>query len=164
MQFQIRRAVDADRARILEIYAHARRFMREHGNPDQWKDSHPAVGLVDEDIALGRSLVCTADGVVQGVFVYLQGVDAEPDYRVIDGSWLRGGEYGVVHRIASSGEVRGAGSFMLEWAFSQCGHLRIDTHADNAVMQALLDKLGFSRRGVITLRESGEARIAFERV
>lgn len=164
MLFEIRRAAEADRARIIEIYARARSFMREHGNPDQWKDSHPADSLVDEDIALGRSLVCTADGIVQGVFVYLQGTDAEPDYRVIDGSWICGGEYGVVHRIASSGEVRGIGSFILEWAFSQCGHLRIDTHADNYVMQALLNKLGFSRRGVITLRENNETRIAFERV
>ena len=34
----IRRAVPSDLPDILEIYAIARRFMAQAGNPDQWRD------------------------------------------------------------------------------------------------------------------------------
>ena len=32
----IRQAREAELGRILQIYADARAFMRENGNPDQW--------------------------------------------------------------------------------------------------------------------------------
>ena len=37
----IRQATSSDLPRILDIYAYARRFMAEHGNPTQWGDSRP---------------------------------------------------------------------------------------------------------------------------
>ena len=70
----------------------------------------------------------------------------------------------MVHRIASDGTVRGTGQFCLEWAFAQCGHLRIDTHADNVVMQNLLRKLGFVHCGTIYVYEDRFPRLAFEKV
>lgn len=36
-QYTIRHAVDSDKERICEIYAFARKFMAENGNPNQWK-------------------------------------------------------------------------------------------------------------------------------
>ena len=48
------------------------------------------------------------------------------------GNWLNDAPYGVVHRIASDGTVKGAASFCLSLrAFSQCHNLKIDTHQDN---------------------------------
>jgi RimJ/RimL family protein N-acetyltransferase len=41
--------------------------------------------------------------------------------------------------------------------------VRIDTHADNKVMQHVLEKRGFRRTGIIYL-ENGDPRIAFEKV
>ena len=52
----------------------------------------------------------------------------------------------------------------IEWAFAQCGHLRIDTHPDNTVMQDLLAKTGFTRCGVIHVVEDDNPRFAYERV
>ena len=71
--------------------------------------------------------------------------------------------YGVVHRIASDGSVHGTGSFCLNWAYAQCGHLRIDTHGDNIVIQNLLKKLGFVFCGIIYVQEDNDPRLAFEK-
>ena len=137
---QIRKATENDFERIMEIYAIARSFMAEHGNPNQWGPTNwPPEQLIRNDI--------------------------EPTYTYIeDGTWLDGSPYGVVHRIASDGSVKGVGSTCIEWAFQQCGHLRIDTHGDNAVMQRLLEKLGFKHCGTIYVEEDDYPRLAFERV
>ena len=55
------------------------------------------------------------------------------------------------------------GQFCLGWAYEQCGHLRIDTHTDNKVMQNLLKKLGFIRCGIIYVIEDDNPRYAFEK-
>ena len=34
---QIRKATMNDLPNILAIYAYARKYMKEHGNPDQWR-------------------------------------------------------------------------------------------------------------------------------
>ena len=152
---------------VMAIYAHARQFMAEHGNPHQWGPNQwPPRELVAQDIAEAKSHVCvTDDGRIAAVFYYDFGYRVDPCYDVIDeGSWLDDSAYGVVHRIASAGIVRGAGTACLEWAFAQCGHLRIDTHEDNYVMQRLLKKLGFTYRGIIYVHEDNDPRLAYERV
>ena len=98
-----------------------------------------------------------------GTFYFIQGADIEPTYRNIeDGAWRDDSPYGVVHRIATDG-TRGVGTFCLNWAYAQCGHLRIDTHGDNRVMQGLLDKLGFVRCGTIYVVEDNDPRLAYEK-
>ena len=104
------------------------------------------------------------DGRVIAVFYFVQGPDIEPTYRVIeDGDWADDSPYGVVHRIATDGTVRGTGAFCLDWAFEQCGHLRIDTHGDNLPMQRLVEKVGFVRRGTIHVVEDPYPRYAYEK-
>ena len=44
---------------------------------------------------------------------------------------------------------------------AQIHHLRIDTHADNHIMQHLILQCGFTRRGIIYVRD-GSPRIAYE--
>ena len=163
---KIRKSEPQDLERILEIYAYARRFMAEHGNPDQWGPTcWPPESLVRSDIAAGNSYVClNGAGNITGTFFYICGADIEPTYREIeDGDWLDDSPYGVVHRIAADGTEKGTGAFCLEWAFAQSGHLRIDTHGDNTVMQNLLRKLGFVHCGTIHVEEDDAPRLAFEK-
>jgi L-amino acid N-acyltransferase YncA len=163
---RIRKSTGQDLARIMEIYAHARAFMAGHGNPRQWGATNwPPEALIRQDIRDCRSYVCeNDDGRIVGTFFFIFGKDIEPTYRAIEnGAWLDDSPYGVVHRIASDGSEKGTGSFCLRWALAQCGHLRIDTHGDNAVMQGLLRKLGFVRCGTIHVAEDSDPRLAFEK-
>lgn len=159
---EIRKARPEDLESIMKIYAHAREFMAQTGNPHQWGDEgYPARSLIQEDIRRGISYVAEADGALEAVFMFLVGDD--PTYHVIEnGQWVNEEPYGVVHRIAAMGRVKGAGSACLQWAFRQCGNLRIDTHDDNRVMQHVLEKNGFVKCGRIYL-ENGDPRIAYQK-
>lgn len=163
---KIRKTTEQDLARVMEIYAYARNFMAEHGNPNQWgPTSWPPESLIRKDIENGRSYVCVNDdGRVIGVFYYTQGADAEPNYReILNGAWTDNSPYGVVHRIAGDGSEKGIGTFCLNWAYSKCGHLRIDTHGDNFVMQNLLKKLGFVHCGTVYVEEDDYPRLGYEK-
>lgn len=161
---EIRLAEEKDLPEILEIYEHARAFMAEHGNPRQWgMTKWPPEPLLLQDIRNRNLYVCAKDGITAAVFFYKAGHSVEPTYRKIEGSWTGDEDYGVVHRIASSGKVRGAGSFCINWAYQQCGHLRMDTHPDNTVMQNLLTRLGFRRTGIIHVEEDNDPRYAYEK-
>ena len=160
---KIRKSTTQDICRIMEIYAYARDFMANHGNPNQWGPTNwPPESLIHNDIEKGNSYVCLHDDKIVGTFFYTYGKDIEPTYSVIDdGSWMNDSPYGVIHRIAGDGSI---GSFCINWSFSPCGHLRIDTHEDNKVMQNLLHKLGFEHRGTIYVYEDHYPRLAFEKI
>ncbi|MBQ8082386.1 MAG: GNAT family N-acetyltransferase [Clostridia bacterium] len=161
----IRKAELRDLNEIMAIYERARRFMTEHGNPRQWAArSWPPEALIRADIAAKKSYVCEENGQLAAVFYYDYGPDIEPTYRQIEeGSWGDPAPYGVVHRIASAGNTHGAGAYCIDWAYAQSGHLRIDTHGDNLPMQRLLEKLGFTRRGIIHVAEDHDPRLAYEK-
>ena len=117
--------------------------------------------MIEADICSGDLYVCTEDDAIEAVFFYKEGID--PTYlKIYDGQWKNDAPYGVVHRITSSGKVKGAASFCLDWAFSQCGNLKIDTHENNVVMQNLLKKNGFTYCGRIYVDDGGE-RLAFQK-
>ena len=75
---KIRHSTEQDFERIMEIYAYARRFMAEHGNPNQWGPTcWPPEDLIHGDIRSGDSYVCTDDeGHVVGTFYYICGEEA----------------------------------------------------------------------------------------
>ena len=163
----IRKATDDDIEEIMKIYRIAQDFMIESGNPNQWgPTSWPPEELIHKDIREGNSYVCLNDeDKVIGTFFFICGRDIEPTYRIItDGAWIDDGPYGVVHRMAGDGSQKGIGAFCIGWAFEQCGHLRIDTHGDNTVMQSLLGKLGFVHCGTIYVEEDHDPRLAFEKI
>ncbi len=163
---RIRKTKREDLERIMEIYEGARAFMAEHGNPRQWGPTNwPPRELIVSDIAQGNSYVCVNDkDKVIGTFFYVCGKDIEPTYKQItDGEWMDESTYGVVHRIASDHSQKGIGAFCIEWAYKECGHLRIDTHTDNTVMRNLLNKLGFRHCGTIYVEEDDDPRLAFEK-
>ena len=164
---RIRKTTKEDLDAVMTIFAYARAFMEKTGNPNQWGPNNwPPKDLICKDIKEGNSYVCVDDSdKVIGTFYFIKGKDIEPTYRVItDGAWIGDDEYGVVHRIASDGSRKGVGEFCLKWAFEQCGHLRIDTHADNKVMKNLLCKLGFVKCGIIYVHEDKNPRIAYEKI
>ena len=158
---EIRKTKAEELDRVMAIYAHARKFMAETGNPNQWGSTKPPKEQIIADIEQGKSYVCVENGEIAATFFYSDEVD--PTYvKIYEGSWLNEAPYGVVHRIASAGTVKGAGSFCLNWAFEQCGNLKIDTHHDNIVMQKTLQKNGFVYCGIIYL-VSGDARMAYQK-
>ena len=162
---QIRHAEKNDLPVMCAIYSRAREFMAKNGNPNQWGPTNwPPEALLERDIAEGNSYVCLEGGRVIGTFFYAFGRDIEPTYAVIgEGGWHDDTPYGVVHRLAGDGSVPGIGTACLEWAYARCGHLRVDTHGDNKVMQGLLKKLGFTYCGIIHVVEDVYPRLAYEK-
>lgn len=157
----VRKTRKSDLPIILEIYEYARQFMRKTGNPNQWGDSYPEEALLIGDIEREESYVIVdEDDYIFGTFL-LKGGD-DPTYAYIeDGSWPNDKPYKTIHRIASNGEEKGILKACVDFAFTQIDSLRIDTHADNIVMQNAITKVGFERCGIIYV-EDGSPRIAYQ--
>lgn len=165
---QIRPARREDLPAMEAIYEQAKKFMRETGNPNQWNGSYPEEGLLLCDMEHGNSYIVEENGQVIGTFAFIKGED--PTYRVIeDGMWMKEEPYGTVHRLASATGTHGVAAACFAWCRAQCENgsgiagLRADTHADNRVMQHVLEKNGFVRCGIIHL-ENGDSRIAYQYV
>ena len=116
-EFVMQRATRADLPAMKALYAHARKFMAEQGNPGQWGDSYPDEAQLTEDIDSGCAWLCRENGELLAAFYLAPGPDE--DYAVIwDGGWLEEERpYWVVHRVASYGG-RGAAAWCLDWCAS----------------------------------------------
>ena len=156
----IRTATNADWETILKIYIRAREYMRQTGNPNQWKDDSPSLYVLREDIQKKQLFVLEDSDGIQGVFALIPGED--PTYRLIEGRWLNNAPYAAIHRVASAGRKTGVLEVCLQYCQDNYRNLRIDTHEDNKIMQHLLIKFGFLRCGIIYL-ENGDSRIAYQR-
>ncbi len=159
MGYSIRQAEAGDLDRILEIYACARAFMAENGNPNQWGKTNPPKERLVEDIRQGNLYAVANGRKICGVFAFFLGED--PTYReIFEGAWLSAAPYGTIHRIASDGSG-GIFPAVLVWCKKRIPHIRIDTHHDNTVMQHVVEKAGFQRCGIIYIAD-GTPRIAYE--
>ncbi len=156
----IRKAKKEDLDEILAIYASAREFMRKNGNLSQWAGGYPYQSVIEDDIENQKLYLCQDNDKIACVFFFDKTVD--PTYIKIKGNWLNDDAYGVVHRIAAAPNTKGAATFALNWAYSQCLNLKIDTHEDNIPMQSLLKKLGFQYCGIINLA-NGDERWAYQK-
>ncbi len=155
----IRPATLTDLDNILAIYARARTYMRETGNPTQWGSTSPALAVLLDDIQHQQLYVLEDQQIIHAVFALIPGDD--PTYRYIDGQWLNNEPYAAIHRVASAGIRKGVLGECLAYCKDQYTDLRIDTHHDNKIMQHLVPKFGFKRCGVIYL-ENGDPRIAYQ--
>lgn len=146
----------------MKIFAHATDFMSRTGNPNQWINGYPSEAVINQDIANGNFYICLAeDGHMAGVFTFITGDD--PTYHIIEnGAWLNDKPYGVIHRLASDGTQKGLAVFCIDWCFKKISNLRVDTHADNKVMQGILKKEGFKYCGII-YTHNGTERLAFQK-
>ncbi len=157
---QFRKATSADMPAIEKIYARARDYMRQTGNPNQWKDNAPAPALLQRYLEAGHLMLAEDIGQLQAVFALIPGKD--PTYTYIEGQWLSDSPYATIHAVASAGKRQGMLAQCLSFAASLHNNLRIDTHHDNKIMQHLLKKHGFTQCGTIYLT-NGEPRIAYQR-
>ena len=122
-----RKAEPADAERIMEIIRQAQAQMRALGSL-QWQDGYPARTDIDNDIARGYGYVFEKSDAAEnpaaaetpqkydkgtvpgGVIAYGAAVfDGEPAYGAIDGAWLTGGDYVVLHRLAVADGEKGRG-------------------------------------------------------
>lgn len=159
MEYQIRKATIQDFSEIQTIYAAARKFMAEHGNPNQWGNSNPPENLLKKNIEEEKLYVILSESAVCGVFYFSK--EEDPTYKVIrEGAWHLDAPYGVIHRIAGNG-AKGILRTAVAFARQQIHYLRIDTHADNYVMQRALEKQGFQKCGIINIAD-GSPRIAYD--
>ena len=157
----IRKSTLADTKCIDEIYADAKKFMHSNGNPDQWNDEYPNILDANSDVEKGIGYVMEEDGKVFAVFAFIIGPD--PTYAIIeDGAWPNKEPYGTIHRIASDGSHSGVMKMCTEFCSTLIDNVRIDTHKDNRFMLNALNRLGFTRCGIIHL-ETGDPRIAFQK-
>ena len=158
----IRLAVPEDFTSIMSIYAYARSFMQETGNPNQWGNHFPPEELIHNRIRDKQLFVLEENGTLHGAFAFIIGED--PTYlQIDDGSWLSDAPYGTIHQVASDGTIHG---FFLpdrrlllgtdpaparRYAYGQSNHAASDPEN------------GFERRGIIYVLNHSP-RIAFERV
>ena len=160
-QLEIIQAGPQDLPQILAIYARAREFMRNTGNPNQWKDGHPSEALLGQDLAQRCLYVLKDSTGIHAVFHFSIGPD--PTYAAIEGGhWCSDAPYGVLHRVAGDGSIHGILPRIVDFCAQKIPHLRIDTHQDNLIMQHQIQKCGFQYCGVIRLPD-GSPRLAYER-
>lgn len=158
----IEKAKENELPEILRIYEIARSYMRQTGNPNQWKNNFPPEECLKADIQAGNLYVVKECGIIHAVFAFIIGED--PTYAVIEqGAWRSDALYGTLHRVASDGQLHGVFDKMVEFCYERVNHLRIDTHEDNKVMQHLILKNGFTKCGIIYIAD-GSPRIAYEKV
>ena len=162
---RVRKSEKRDLSAIMGIFAHAREFMVSYGNTHQWSEyGWPPIDLIEKDIELGRGYVIVDGEEILATFCYMQGLHADPCYDHIEqGEWGETGEYGAIHRIASSGKRKGMLAIATEFALSKCPLLRMDTHEDNAPMRHLMEALGFSYRGIVHVPQDDAPRLAYEK-
>lgn len=157
--YPIRLAREEDLDAVAGIYAVARAFMRENGNPTQWPGTYPSRDDAARDLAAGGLWVLDEGAGAVACMSVLPG--PEPTYAHIEGEpWLSEGPYWVMHRMACAEQGRGLGSALLAFLCTAHDDVRADTHADNVAMQRALERAGFVRRGTIHVAD-GSPRIAF---
>lgn len=152
----------SDLSEINEIYAYARQFMKESGNPTQWGDNRPSPSAIEKDIRTQNSYVVLENDKIIGVFSFINGHDETYDV-IEEGAWLNDEPYGVIHKIAGAPNAHGILADALEFAGTQVTNLRIDTHKNNTVMQHLLSKAGFQYCGII-YTDDGTKRLAYQKI
>lgn len=161
MEMRIRLAVADDLDRLMEVFESARAFMVATGNASQWINGYPQRELIAAEITDSHCYVCEKEsGGIVGTFCFLPGPD--PTYvRIENGNWLNNAAYYVIHRLASDGTCKGIAEMCIDWCRSRSSNLRVDTHADNKVMQHILKQHGFVRCGIIYVA-NGTPRIAYQ--
>ena len=94
----IRPAQPGDLPALLEIFAHARAFMAQTGNPTQWPATYPGAELMQQQIARGVCYVLEGNARPEATFCYIPG--PEPTYaEIYDGGWPDDAPYATIHRM-----------------------------------------------------------------
>lgn len=158
----VRLAAYGDVDTVLWLFSEAREIMRADGNTQQWGGLYPGDEQVRSDIERGVGRLVEHDGRAVAYFAIIS--SPEPTYARIVGEWLDDElPYMVIHRIASSRDSHGVFREIMDYSFSQCRNIRIDTHRDNHIMQHVIAQAGFDYCGIIYLADGSE-RLAYQRL
>ena len=171
MIYTFRKANREDAAAVFAVTEDARAFLAAQG-VDQWQnEARPTLKTAQADIADDNCYVIYAEETGQIVAVASLVFGEDKNYAQIDGKWLTDGPYGAIHRVAVHHEHRGKGlasemfTRLIATAREQgVVSVRIDTHADNKPMQAMINRAGFTFCGIIIILADGTKRNAYELV
>lgn len=156
----IRDAVTADFEQIMKIYKYAQDYMIRTGNPTQWGHFYPDATLIQSDICRNACKVICDENEIHGVFALFDGAD--PTYAHIEnGNWLNDDPYMTIHRLAGDGQVHGLFQCAVSYCKTFSKNIRVDTHENNRIMQRLIEKNGFTKCGIIHVKD-GTPRIAYQ--
>ncbi len=166
--YQLRNTRAGEENIAMDIIDQAKIFLREQGI-DQWQTGYPNLESILGDIEKENGYFIMEDERILGYIC----IDyaGEPAYRNLQGKWISADDapYVVVHRLAFLKESRGKGladavfRLVVEQAIERGIHnFRVDTDADNKIMQHILQNNGLSYCGVIWFDNS--EKIAFEKV
>lgn len=164
--FIFRTAAESDADAVSGIYDYAREGFRISGIP-QWQEGIPNKETFLEDVRYSSSFVIEYEGKIAATAQFIL---YEPVYdKLYEGTW-EGKSYVAVHRVAVAGDYRRmglAGRLLMEaekYAVSLGREaVRIDTHEKNSKMRSMLEKNGFTKRGVVYLAD-GSPRFAYEKL
>lgn len=157
---------------LVKMTDQAKLRLKEMGI-DQWQKGTPNLETWTEAVNKKSVYVLKNDeDEIMGAFCFALGIDVS--YDEIDGQWLteHDANYVAVHRFCvSENHLRkGVAQELLENIKRMAKEhnldsIRIDTHEDNFVMHRIIDKAGFTKCGVITIKEGpdyGAPRVSYE--
>ncbi|WP_158661717.1 hypothetical protein [Enterococcus timonensis] len=157
-----------DFKRVLEIFDSAKLKLKNDG-VDQWQTGYPNIENLWADVKSGVGYVWQEEGLILGYGALIFG--QEPSYQQIKGAWqTKETPYATIHRFCIITGVAPLTSDTFLQALSdlarqnQAQSVRIDTHDQNIRMQHLLERSHFQSCGEIILHDTGEARLAFEKL
>ena len=163
----ISKATRRDTDDIMVVIEEARESIGRLGI-DQRQYGYPNREVVLKDIDAGVSFIARDKdtGALCGTFA---AIGSDPSYEnIFEGAWLTDGSYIALHRFCVARAYRGMGvsdtiiGYLKEYCAEHgIGSLRVDTHHGNYPMIRMLERAGFTRCGVVYLR-NGEHRVAYE--
>ena len=160
----VKKATSNDLNEVMRVIEQARAIMRANGNLTQWINGYPASELILNDIENENGYVILNNNVIEGYFALIIGTDPEPTYKAIEsGNWLNKEPYGVIHRLESTGKIKGIAKACFDYAFTLINNIKVDTHSDNVPMKHFFQKYGFNYCGIIYVAD-GSPRDAFQMV
>ena len=162
----LRKALLSELPIIWDILQQAIAQRRNEGS-NQWQNGYPNEQTVHDDIANGCAHVLVENGEIIAYAAIIFGV--EPAYENIEGKWLTHGDYVVIHRVATSNNVKRKGiatqlfKMIEELSVEQKVYsIKVDTNFDNVPMIKILNKLDYSYCGEVFY--DGMPRKAYEKI
>lgn len=159
----IRLATPNDLETIMTLFDHSRSIMRSNGNHTQWVNGYPSRCIIMDDMTQRNCYVVEREGNIVGTFAFIVGRDSTYSH-IEGGSWIDDSTpYGTIHRLACAPEQHSIGRECIEWCGNQVASLRADTHADNSIMQHILQQQNFIYCGIIYVAD-GTPRKAYQKI
>lgn len=154
---KIRLSTKKDLPAIMKAIKHGRMIQKQNNN--QWSDDYPNETVILNDIKNQQGYVVESNQTIIGTFCLMS--QPEPTYAKIDGAWLNDYPYATIHRLASTGVVKGVADEVFNYAKTHFKQIRVDTHADNLIMRhIIIKKHDFIYCGIIQVAD-GTDRLAY---